>query len=174
MFSDTFRSYVQEHQFKRIPGTKEHEQGLFGPVMPDEVAEEAFTTSNDRLLGKLEGFYYHDYSGVAPFSGLLHDSAGMMLAGFLGFQSRLRCLPSLLLATSVAFVPEAVNWSNGYLESGQVPLQLGMDVGQVVMSYVFGKSVGFILDTRRNENNPINYGDSQGGREWWKLTGRRK
>lgn len=167
MLGDDFRSFgAQEYEFRRIPGTKKHDQGLFGPVMPEE---EVIVPPSEGLMGGLERFYYYDYSGLPPFSGILHDSLGVGLAVFAGFSRRARCLSSLMLATGVAFVPEVVNWMNGYLESNQVPLQVGMDIGKVVVGYSVGRFLCFKRSSTRIDDNLTRYETPSGRRlrKWW-------
>lgn len=176
MFNGDITSSVQNHQFKRIPGTKKQDRDLFGPIMPDELGEgveDVFVPQHGGFRGTLESFYYHDYSSIPPLSGLLHDGVGVLAAGLLGYRG-FRSLRPLVLATTIAFFPEAMNWVNGYLESSQVPFQLGMDAGKVVIGYSLGRVVSSRRFVRRTENESISYDTSSEGRAWWRPIGRRK
>lgn len=163
-----FRSSLQEYHFRRIPDTEGNDRNLFGPVMPEKEVADVSTLEKEGLLGTLERFYYYDYSGMPPVSGILHDVGGVALALFLGASRLIRPAPALALATGVAFVPEIVNWSNGHLESGGIPAQAAMDIGKVLVGYAVGRFVG----SRRSGtsvDNVINYDTSSSGRkpEWW-------
>ncbi len=167
MLNGDLGTLVQDYHFEKIPGTRGHERSLFGPVMPEE-GDEVLVPENEGIVGSLERFYCHDYSGMLPFSGILHDLGGVALALFAGASRRVGALPALALATGVAFVPEAVNWSYGHLESSQVPLQAGMDVGKVALGYFAGRFIG----ARRNETcvgDVINYETRSRGwkPKWW-------